>query len=183
MKLFAARSTKGRQTSNGCRRMRQVPPRFVVTWGQVRLDAVDHDAATGSAQDKSLHLGELVDALGDPRCAAQERLPIYRIVGGAGYIYAANFACSPSSTPTTPPPCAVKDEGSGRPISAITPISLPASSKTGPTSSATTNCCAHGWEGTVTLSALALISVAVGAWLVVDLIALLWLTHIRRRRP
>jgi hypothetical protein len=97
------------------------PTAVVVTWGQVRLDAVDYDAAIDSAQDKNPHLGELVDALGDPNRAAKERLPVYRIVGGAGYIYAASFGtatrgnrhyvaanartsksgCSPARSPTS----------------------------------------------------------------------------------
>ena len=67
------------------------PTAVVATWGGVGLDAVDYDATIDSGKEKRPHFGELVDALGDPKRSAQERLPIYRVFGGAGYIYAASF--------------------------------------------------------------------------------------------
>ena len=67
------------------------PTAVVVTWGEIRLDEIDYDAATGVSQDKSPHLGELVDPAGNLKRSAQDHSSIYRIHGGAGYVYAASF--------------------------------------------------------------------------------------------
>jgi tetratricopeptide (TPR) repeat protein len=68
------------------------PTAVVVTWGQIELDEIDGQAADDIAQGKSPHLGALVDAMGDLRRSAQQNLPVYRIHGGSGYVYAASFA-------------------------------------------------------------------------------------------
>ena len=70
------------------------PTAVVVTWGQVELDEIDYDAASDDSQDKSPHLGELIDCLGNLKRSGQEGLPIYRIRGGPGYVYAASFGAT-----------------------------------------------------------------------------------------
>jgi tetratricopeptide (TPR) repeat protein len=67
------------------------PTAVVVTWGQVQLDEIDYDATSDGSQDKSPHLGELIDCLGNLKRSAQDGLPIYRIHGGPGYVYSASF--------------------------------------------------------------------------------------------
>jgi hypothetical protein len=67
------------------------PTAVVVTWGQLLLDEIDGEAAAEISDGKSPHLGVLVDSLGDLKRSAKENLPIYRIRGGSGYVYAASF--------------------------------------------------------------------------------------------
>ena len=55
-------------------------------WMRLTIDAADRHCA-----GQKPTFGRLVDALGDLKRSAQENLPIYRIRGGSGYVYAASF--------------------------------------------------------------------------------------------
>jgi tetratricopeptide (TPR) repeat protein len=70
------------------------PTAVVVTWGQLQLDEIDGEAVSEISNGKSPHIGVLVDSLGDLKRSAKEGLPIYRIHGGPGYVYAASFGAA-----------------------------------------------------------------------------------------
>ena len=65
----------------------------IATWGQVRLESVKLDPADRASiqTEKDIGPGPLVDDLGDPVRSAKAGLPVYKITGGAGYIYSASF--------------------------------------------------------------------------------------------
>jgi tetratricopeptide (TPR) repeat protein len=67
------------------------PTAVVVTWGQVELEEIDDQAVFDISQGKGVDLGPLIDCLGNLKRSAQDHLPIYRIRGGAGYVYSASF--------------------------------------------------------------------------------------------
>lgn len=69
------------------------PTAVIATWGQVRLESVKLDPAdrAGIKTEKDIGPGPLVDDLGDPVRSAKAGLPVYKITGGAGYIYSASF--------------------------------------------------------------------------------------------
>ena len=64
---------------------------ILATWGKVELEPLDNDGVRSLAEGKSPRKGLLVDFLGNFTRSAQEGLPIYRIVGGAGFVWAASF--------------------------------------------------------------------------------------------
>jgi len=64
----------------------------IAVWGKIelqRLDQYDIDAVAAGEHARRASL--LVDFLGDPTRSAMARLPVYRLAGGAGYLYAASF--------------------------------------------------------------------------------------------
>ena len=67
------------------------PTAVIAIWGPVRLEEVPSDLLEAIGEGKSPHLGILVDTLGNRALSAQEFLPIYRLIGGPGYVYAASF--------------------------------------------------------------------------------------------
>jgi TolA-binding protein len=71
-----------------------LPKSFIAVWGQIKLEELDSDAISIVAGGKSPHMGVLVDSLGDLKRSAEQGLPVYRIAGGAGYLYSASFDAS-----------------------------------------------------------------------------------------
>jgi tetratricopeptide (TPR) repeat protein len=68
------------------------PTSVIAVWGAVKLVEVTGEALFDISQNKDPHLGVLVDTLGDlKRSADGSDSPIYRITGGPGFVYAANF--------------------------------------------------------------------------------------------
>jgi tetratricopeptide (TPR) repeat protein len=65
----------------------------IATWGRVTLESIKIDPADRDRIkiEKDIGPGPLVDDLGDPVRSAKEGLPVYRISGGAGYVYSASF--------------------------------------------------------------------------------------------
>ena len=61
----------------------------VVTWGAVELEEVYFPVP-----DDIGRAGAYIDLIGDPAASLQKFLPVYRVKGGPGYIYAANFSSS-----------------------------------------------------------------------------------------
>jgi hypothetical protein len=62
----------------------------IATWGAVELEPLDGDSVKLVAEGKSPKKGFLIDYLGNLARSAQEGLPIYRLVGGAGFAWAAS---------------------------------------------------------------------------------------------
>jgi hypothetical protein len=63
----------------------------LATWGKVELETLDNDSVRLLAEGKSPKKGLLIDFIGNFTRSAQEGLPIYRILGGAGFVWVASF--------------------------------------------------------------------------------------------
>jgi hypothetical protein len=68
-----------------------LPDGVIAVWGEVTLEPLDQESITTLADGKSPKKGFLVDYLHNFTRSAKEGLPIYRIVGGPGFIWAASF--------------------------------------------------------------------------------------------
>jgi len=64
---------------------------IVATWGKIELEPLDSESVRSLAEGKSPKKGLLIDFLGNFTRSAHEGLPIYRIVGGAGFLWAGSF--------------------------------------------------------------------------------------------
>jgi hypothetical protein len=63
----------------------------IAVWGQITLEPLDQDSIKRLADGKNPRKGLLIDYLRDFTRSAKEGLPVYRIVGGPGLIWAASF--------------------------------------------------------------------------------------------
>jgi hypothetical protein len=72
-------------------RRRGVPEGILATWGKLVLEPLDHDSINTLAEGRSPKKGYLVDLIGNFTRSAKEGLPIYRISGGAGFLWVASF--------------------------------------------------------------------------------------------
>jgi hypothetical protein len=63
----------------------------IATWGGIELEPLDSDSVKLLAEGKSPKKGFLIDYLGNLTRSAQDGLPIYRLVGGAGLVWAGSF--------------------------------------------------------------------------------------------
>jgi hypothetical protein len=72
-------------------RQRGVPEGLLATWGKVVLEPLDRDSIKVLAEGRSPKKGYLIDFVGDFARSAKEGLPIYRISGGAGFLWVASF--------------------------------------------------------------------------------------------
>jgi hypothetical protein len=68
-----------------------VPNGMIVTWGNVVLQQLDSTNASLLAAGRSVYVGFMIDHIGNYERSAQLGLPIYRLVGGAGYVWAASW--------------------------------------------------------------------------------------------
>jgi tetratricopeptide (TPR) repeat protein len=68
-----------------------IPASVIALWGKIELRQLDQNDIATLAEGDSPRRGVLVDFLGDLRRSAQAKLPVYQIVGGAGYLYSASF--------------------------------------------------------------------------------------------
>ena len=66
------------------------PDGTIAVWGDVTLEPLDNDSRKILATDKSVKRGILVDFLGNYTRSAREGLPLYRITGGAGFVWVAS---------------------------------------------------------------------------------------------
>ena len=67
------------------------PEGTLATWGKVTLEPLDSDSINTLAGGKSPKVGYLVDFIGNFARSAKEGLPIYRVSGGAGFVWVASF--------------------------------------------------------------------------------------------
>jgi hypothetical protein len=67
------------------------PEGTLATWGKVVLEPLDSDSISTLAGGKSPKVGYLVDFIGNFAWSAKEGLPIYRVSGGAGFLWVASF--------------------------------------------------------------------------------------------
>jgi hypothetical protein len=64
---------------------------IMAAWGKVELELLDSDSIKLLGEGKSPKRGLLIDFLGNFARSAQEGLPIYRLVGGAGFVRVGSF--------------------------------------------------------------------------------------------
>ena len=68
-----------------------VPGGRIVVWGKVTLEQLDQESIKTLADRKGLKKGLLIDFLGNLARSAKKGLPIHRIDGGPGLVWAASF--------------------------------------------------------------------------------------------
>jgi len=95
------------------------PNGILASWGKVELEPLDNDSIKALAEGRrATTKGYLVDFIGDFARSATNGLPIYRISGGAGFVWVASFdqrgrgtlrltavdasSLPPTTTPRTP---------------------------------------------------------------------------------
>jgi hypothetical protein len=67
------------------------PSGFIAVWGSVTLDPLDAANVGELAAGRSIRAGLLIDHIGSFQRSAQASLPIYRLGGGAGYVWSASW--------------------------------------------------------------------------------------------
>ena len=68
-----------------------LPNAVIAVWGDLELEQLSAVDASTVASGGSLHKGFLVSFLGDLQRSAKAGMPLYRIAGGAGYLWAATY--------------------------------------------------------------------------------------------
>src|SRR5262249_35230293 len=68
-----------------------LPDGVIAVWGKITLEALDQESINILANGKNPRKGFLIDYLRDFTRSAKQGLPIYRIDGGPGFIWAASF--------------------------------------------------------------------------------------------
>jgi hypothetical protein len=68
-----------------------LPDGVIAVWGKITLEPLDQESVKILADGKNPKKGFLIDYLRNFTRSAQEGLPIYRIDGGPGFIWAASF--------------------------------------------------------------------------------------------
>jgi hypothetical protein len=68
-----------------------LPDGVIAVWGEIRLEPLDQESIKTLADGKNPRKGFLIDYLRDFTRSAKQGLPIYRIDGGPGFIWAASF--------------------------------------------------------------------------------------------
>jgi len=66
------------------------PNAVIAIWGAIQLEPLNPDEISEVASGGS-HPGILVSFLGDPERSAKAGVPVYRLAGGAGFLWAATF--------------------------------------------------------------------------------------------
>jgi S1-C subfamily serine protease len=90
-----ARLTKKFRKEPNIKRLPRVvpgsPDGVIATWGEVSLEPLDEASMELLSKGKSPGKGILVDFIGRFQRSAQQGLPVYRLAGGAGYVWIASF--------------------------------------------------------------------------------------------
>jgi hypothetical protein len=68
-----------------------LPDGMIALWGKTTLEQLDQDSIKILAEGRSPKKGLLIDFIGNFTRSAKEGLPVYRISGGAGFLWAASF--------------------------------------------------------------------------------------------
>ncbi|UFW72885.1 superinfection immunity protein [Bradyrhizobium sp. WU425] len=67
------------------------PRTLMATWGDVSLQPLDRARLADLAAGRDVRAGILVDHIGNYQRSASIGLPVYRVTGGAGYVWAASW--------------------------------------------------------------------------------------------
>jgi hypothetical protein len=128
-----------------------LPKGTLATWGKVVLEPIVGDELRLLGEDKPLKKGIAIDFIGNFSQSVRKGLPIYRLAGGAGFVWAASYnqsgrgtlrfsavdasTYSPQSLPapaTTPPPVAVDPPGAAETAVDAQPTSPPGTTISSP---------------------------------------------------
>lgn len=66
-----------------------VPTIMIAVWGELQLEPLDGAALAALGAGDATTQPLLFDSLGDPKRSAEMGLPVYRLTGGAGYLWSA----------------------------------------------------------------------------------------------
>ncbi|MGA6969229.1 MAG: hypothetical protein WBZ51_37095, partial [Xanthobacteraceae bacterium] len=69
----------------------ELPNAVIATWGKIVLEPVDGASQKILAAGKNPKIGALIDFLGNYELSTKNDLPVYRVSGGAGFIWAASW--------------------------------------------------------------------------------------------
>jgi hypothetical protein len=69
----------------------RLPQGTLATWGKVVLEPIVGDELRLLAEDKRLEKGIAIDFIGNFTRSARRGLPIYRLAGGAGFVWVASY--------------------------------------------------------------------------------------------
>ena len=78
-------------------RITKMPPRpgisngMLATWGKIELEPLDRQSIAALGKRSSSRKGYFVDFIGNFARSAKKGLPIYRVSGGAGFLWVASF--------------------------------------------------------------------------------------------
>lgn len=72
-------------------RQPDIPNGVIAVWGNIVLEPLDGGNVSQLSAGQDVRAGLLIDHIGNFRRSAQRGLPIYRIGGGAGYVWAASW--------------------------------------------------------------------------------------------
>ena len=115
------------------------PIGVIATWGKVVLEPVDAKSQTILAAGKNPKIGMLIDFIGNFELSIKNNLPVYRVSGGAGFIWSASWdsnsrgtfrmlAVNPSELPTpanmTPSNQAEANQSASNPLASFAQKSL-----------------------------------------------------------
>lgn len=67
------------------------PSGFIAVWGDVVLEPLDAASLTELALGRNVRAGFLIDHIGNFQRSAQAGLPVYRLGGGAGYVWSGSW--------------------------------------------------------------------------------------------
>jgi len=117
----------------------ELPNAVIATWGKIVLEPVDGASQKILAAGKNPKIGALIDFLGNYELSTKNDLPVYRVSGGAGFIWAASWdsdgrgnlrmlAINPSELPTpanlNPPDQAEANLSASNPLASFAQKSL-----------------------------------------------------------
>ncbi len=124
----------------------ELPNAVIATWGKIVLEPVDGASQKILAAGKNPKIGALIDFLGNYELSTKNDLPVYRVSGGAGFIWAASWdsdgrgnlrmlAINPSELPTpanlNPPDQAEANLSASNPLASFAQKSLDEGARTG----------------------------------------------------
>jgi hypothetical protein len=70
----------------------------IAVWGRLSLQLLDDDSLRALASGKTVKRGLLIDFIGDFVKSAKQGLPVYRMSGGPGFVWAASYDDSGQGT-------------------------------------------------------------------------------------
>jgi S1-C subfamily serine protease len=124
----------------------ELPNAVIATWGKIVLEPVDGASQKILAAGKNPKIGALIDFLGNYELSTKNDLPVYRVSGGAGFIWAASWdsdgrgnlrmlAINPSELPTpanlNPPDQAEANLSASNPLASFAHKPLDEGARTG----------------------------------------------------
>ena len=122
------------------------PNGILASWGKVELESLDNDSIEALAEGRRpTTTGYFIDFIGDFARSAKKGLPIYRISGGAGFVWVASFdqrglgtlrltavdasAFTPTTTPRAPSESVDSAKAKGTIANSINQVSRPEAEK------------------------------------------------------